>query len=108
MKITTEKARELAEKFSLNLDVIPLQEWKRGIEVELEHGIQSAPMEKMIGKTNVTNDDLVVTAMIALAHIIEFPDYYYRLDQMEKQAEKYWKNKKKPNIFVGPLEFHST
>ncbi|HEX2695466.1 MAG TPA: DUF5661 family protein, partial [Acidobacteriota bacterium] len=28
---------------------------------------------------------------IALAHLAEFPDYYTRLDKLEKAAEKYWK-----------------
>ena len=41
----------------------------------------------------------MITAKIALAHILEFPDYYYRLKRMEKQAEKYWKNKEMPTIF---------
>ena len=99
MKITQKQARELANKFNINLNIIPLSEWKYGIEVELVHGIRNAPFKKMVGKTNVTNDDLLITSMIALAHIIEFPDYYRRLKKMETDAEKYWKNKKKPDIF---------
>ena len=34
----------------------------------------------------------------SLAHIFEYPDYYIRLKNMEQQAEKYWKNKKKPLV----------
>ena len=48
--------------------------------IELEHGTVSP-------KTNVTNDNLITTAKIALAHLNEFPNYYnpeYGLRQFEK------------------------
>jgi len=51
--------------------------------VELEHGLCDA-------KTNVTGDDPLLTGKIALAHLNEFPDYYTRLDKMEKEADDYW------------------
>ena len=34
---------------------------------------------------------------IATDHVSEFPDYYNRLDKMEKQAEKHWGKKEKTN-----------
>ena len=55
-----------------------------GMDVELEHGVRSP-------KTNVTNDDPLMTGKIALAHLNEFADYYTRLSEMEKEADKYWK-----------------
>lgn len=36
--------------------------------------------------TNVTDDEPLVTAKIALAHLREFPDYYTRLERMEQEA----------------------
>lgn len=51
-----------------------------GMKVELEHGSQD-PM------TNVTQDDPIITAKIALAHLNEFGDYYVRLEKMERDAE---------------------
>jgi hypothetical protein len=60
-----------------------IEQFRRGLEVELEHG-QRDP------ETNVTNDDSLVTGKIALAHLKEFPDYYTRLAQMEKEAEASW------------------
>ena len=51
-----------------------------GLDVELEHG-------KVDPHTNVANDDPVMTGKIALAHLNEFPDYYTRLDKMEKETE---------------------
>jgi len=57
------------------------------MDVELEHGLVDA-------KTNVTNDDPLITGKVALAHLNEFPDYYTRLEEMEKEGEKYWEGKK--------------
>ena len=51
-----------------------------GLKVELEHGLCDS-------QTNVTNDDEVMTGKIALAHLKEIPDYYTRLEEMEKEAE---------------------
>ena len=81
----------VGEKLGINFKVFPFQLWKFGIEVELEHGTINK-------KTNVTNDDLMMTAKIALAHILEFPDYYQRLNRMENKAERYWSRHKKPNF----------
>ena len=38
--------------------------------------------------TDVTGDDPIVTAKIALAHLNEFPDYYTRLEAMEEEAKR--------------------
>lgn len=61
------------------------------MNIEMEHGSISS-------LTNVTNDNLLLTGKIALAHILEYPDYYDRLKRMEKDAELYWKTKSKPYI----------
>ena len=56
------------------------EELLSGMNIELEHGLMSP-------KTNVTDDDLVMTAKIALAHLNEFPNYYnedYGLKVFEK------------------------
>lgn len=90
--ISNDDAYYLANIFNLNLDIVPLNIWIYALEVELEHGIKFGEI------TNVTNNDLYKTAQIALAHLIEYPDYYQRLYKMEKQAEKYWSKKRKPLI----------
>jgi len=33
-----------------------------------------------------------MTGKITLAHLNEFPDYYTRLEKMEKEAEDFWEN----------------
>ena len=93
MKITKTLAIKLAYEYNLNLDVVPLEEWIDGLKTELEHG------KKLSTLTNVTNDDISITAKIALAHLIESPNYYKHLKKMETKMEKYWSTHTKPNIF---------
>ena len=50
---------------------------------------------EIIPKTNVTNNDLIMTAKIALAHLNEFPNYYnkdYGLPALEKTLQEKLKN----------------
>jgi hypothetical protein len=60
-----------------------IEQFRMGLNVELEHGRQDS-------RTNVTDDDRIVTGKIAWAHLNEFPDYYTRLAKMELEAEEYW------------------
>jgi hypothetical protein len=94
MKITKSQAIKLAIKYKINLDVIDINEWHYGLNVELEHG------NKLGTFTNITNNNLSITAKIVIAHLTEFPDYYKRLLKLETQADKYWSSRNKPNIFI--------
>ena len=85
-KFTTEQAREIGEEPGIDWKKFNVEELRNGMNVELEHGSTDI-------LTNVTNDDPLATAKIALAHLNEFPDYYTRLDKMETDAKAYWKNK---------------
>jgi len=78
-EFTTEEARAIGEKISVDFLVVNLEEFRMGLGVELEHGERDP-------QTNVTNDDEVMTAKIALAHLKEIPDYYTRLLKMESEA----------------------
>lgn len=57
-----------------------LEDVVEGMEVELEHGTEN-PV------TNITNDDPVMTAKIALAHLMEADCYYKHLEEMEQKIE---------------------
>jgi DNA-directed RNA polymerase alpha subunit len=82
---TAEQARATGEQIGIDWATSPfdVEQLRMGMDVELEHGTQDP-------ETNVTNDDVVVTAKIARAHLNEFPDYYSRLEVMEADAEAYW------------------
>jgi hypothetical protein len=84
---TTEQAKEIGEKLGVDWSKFDIEQFRMGMDVELEHGTVSA-------NTNVTNDDPLTTGKIALAHLNEFPDYYTRLYEMEKDAEKFWEGNK--------------
>jgi hypothetical protein len=79
---TAEQAAKVAADIGIDFDEVAfdLEQFRRGMEVELEHG-SNDPI------TNVTNDDPILTGKIAWAHLREFPDYYDRLDRMEAEAE---------------------
>jgi len=80
---TAEEARRTGEQIGIDWSSAPfdLDEFRAGMDVELEHGIHDLA-------TNVTDDDAVVTGKIALAHLNEFPDYYARLEKMEAEARR--------------------
>ncbi len=79
---TAEQATAVAAQIGIDFERVEfdVEQFRRGMEVELEHGSHD-PL------TNVTNDDPIVTGKIAWAHLREFPDYYDRLDRMEAEAE---------------------
>lgn len=58
-----------ANALNITFDKFTPLEFLEGLNIEAEHGTQNP-------KTNVTNDDLILTAKIALAHLNEFPNYY--------------------------------
>lgn len=82
-EFTEEEAKEIGEKLGIKWDKFDVEQFRRGMNVELEHGFEDL-------LTNVTNDDSLVTGKIALAHLNEFPDYYDRLEKMEEKADKFW------------------
>lgn len=62
-------AEYAAKVLQISFDKFTKEEFLTGLNVELEHGTINP-------KTNVTNDDLITTAKIAMAHLNEFPNYY--------------------------------
>ena len=83
MVFTAEEAKAIGEKLGLKWDKFDVDQLRRGMDVELEHGTRDS-------LTNVTNDDPLMIGKIALAHLNEFPDYYDRLEKMEREAEEFW------------------
>ncbi|MEQ8200663.1 MAG: DUF5661 family protein [Syntrophomonadaceae bacterium] len=85
-RFTAEEAKSIGEKLGIDWSKFDVEQYRIGMDVELEHGLHDP-------ETNVTNDDPLITGKIALAHLKEFPDYYTRLEKMEKEAEAYWEGK---------------
>jgi Protein of unknown function (DUF5661) len=82
---TAEEARAAGERVGIDWSAsrFDVEQFRMGMDVELEHGTQDLA-------TNVTDNDVEVTAKIARAHLNEFPDYYTRLAVMEADAEEFW------------------
>ena len=85
-KFNSQDAKEIGDDLGINWNEVNLDEFTKGVNVELEHGTRYP-------ETNVTNNDKKLTGKIAWAHLKEFPDYYTRLEKLEKEAKEYWKSK---------------
>jgi len=83
---SSEEAKRIGESLGIDWSKFDVEQFRMGMDVELEHGTLDP-------RTNVTNDDPLMTGKVALAHLNEFPDYYTRLEKMEEDGDKYWENK---------------
>ena len=59
---------------------IPLEAFRKGLEVELEHGTR-------FEDANVTNNHPILTGKIVIAHLKETMDYYERIDVAEIEGD---------------------
>lgn len=76
MPFSNEEARKIGDDLGIDWAKIDFQQFRMGLEVELEHG-------SVDPRTNVTNNDPILTGKIAWAHLNELPDYYTRLKKLE-------------------------
>ena len=81
--VGSDEAKRIGALLGVDWKKVDLEQFRRGLEVELEHGARDP-------ETNVTHDDMSLTGKIAWAHLKEFPDYYTRLDKLEAEADADW------------------
>lgn len=79
-KVSAEEARVLLGLLDVGGMGIDSEDFRAGLEVELEHGT-------MFREVNVTNNHPVLTAKIVLAHLKESLDYYKRLEVAELEGD---------------------
>jgi hypothetical protein len=79
-KVSPEEARIILKEVNTQGMDIPLEDFRVGLEVELEHGTQ-------FKDANVTNNHPVLTGKIVLAHLKETMDYYKRLEVAEIEGD---------------------
>jgi hypothetical protein len=84
---TLDDALTVGASLGIDWQEIDLEQFRTGLEVELEHGSRDPA-------TDVTGDDLTKTAKITLAHLREVPDYYARLAVLEAQAAAFWRGRR--------------
>jgi hypothetical protein len=78
--ITSEEAKILLPLVNADGLDIETDQFRKGLEVELEHGMSFA-------NYNVTNNHPVLTAKIVMAHFMETLDYYRLLDVAELEGD---------------------
>jgi hypothetical protein len=79
-KVTAREAGVILKTVNVEKMPVPLEAFRRGLEVELEHGTR-------FKDANVTNNHPVLTGMIVLAHLKEMMDYYERLEVTELEGD---------------------
>ena len=72
---TPDEVKQAADKMQIDLQEFDLNELTAGANHELEH-------------QDITKGSLQLSIKIALAHMKEIPDYYTRLQAMEKEAKQ--------------------
>lgn len=78
--VSTQEASKILTIVNIEGMPIPLEDFRMGLEVELEHGTR-------FKDANVTNNHPILTGKIVLAHLKETMDYYRRIDVAELEGD---------------------
>jgi hypothetical protein len=79
-KATEKEARTILKIINVEKMPIDIEEFRTGLDVELEHGT-------CFKDANVTNNHPIVTGKIVLAHMKESLDYYKLLEVAELEGD---------------------
>lgn len=79
-KVLSEEARVILGEINIEGMNIALEDFCKGLEVELEHGLR-------FRDANVTDNHPILTGKIVLAHLKESLDYYKRLEVAELEGD---------------------
>ncbi len=78
--VTKKEAATILQIVNVKKMEIPVEAFRQGLDVELEHGTRYAD-------ANVTNNHPILTGKIVLAHLKETMDYYERLEVAEIEGD---------------------
>lgn len=80
-EIDVEEAKNIGQEIGIDFDKYDLDQFVRGINVEMEHGSKDP-------QTDIIGDDKYAAGKIAWAHLKEgIPDYYTKLEMVEKELK---------------------
>jgi len=79
-KVLPEEAKAILAEIDTGEMEISLDDFRLGLEVELEHGVR-------FPEANVTTNHPILTGLIVLAHFKESLDYYQRLEVAEIEGD---------------------
>jgi len=79
-KISSNEAKTILSEINVEEMNVDIDEFRRGLEVELEHGLR-------FKDANVTNNHPILTGKIVLAHLKESSYYYKLLEVAELEGD---------------------
>ncbi len=80
--LTLAAAKKIGDDIGVDWEIVDLGEFIQGIKEEMEHG-------SMYGDaTKVHEDDYHTSGRIAYAHLIEVPNYYTMLEELEDKGDE--------------------
>lgn len=79
-RVTTREAKIILKIINTSAMSIAVEDFRRGLEVELEHGTR-------FKDANVTSNHPLITGKIVLAHMKESLDYYKLLEVAELEGD---------------------
>ena len=79
-EVTAQEAKAILAELETGEMKISIENFRVGLEVELEHGIR-------FPEANITNNHPMLTGKIVLAHFKESLDYYQRLEVAEIEGD---------------------
>ena len=105
-EVPLKEARIILAEIKTGRMKIEIEEFRNGLEVELEHGL-------IFKEANVTNNHPVLTGKIVLAHFMESLDYYRRLEVSELEGDlfkavKAKNSAKAKGLYIVKLLLHHT
>jgi len=80
LKISSDEAKKILSEINVEKMKVDIDEFRRGLEVELEHGLR-------FKDANVTNNHPILTGKIVLAHLKESSYYYKLLEVAELEGD---------------------
>ena len=78
-------AKRIGDELGIDWKEVDIEEFNKGLNFELKHGTR-------YNNTDLIHHDLPLIAEITWSHLKEIPDYYTRLEKMERDAELFWKD----------------
>jgi hypothetical protein len=78
--ISAQEASKILKIVNTKGIIIPIEDFRNGLEVELEHGTR-------FEDANVTNNHPILTGKIVIAHLKETMDYYRRINVAEMEGD---------------------
>ncbi len=75
------RTKAIGDEIGVDWDIVDLGQFIEGVKEEMEHGSEFGE------NTKVHDDDYVTSGRIAYAHLIERPDYYTALAQLEAAGD---------------------